>query len=334
VSGDLRPTRRAHWGRRGREALLTAGAILGVLCLGWAIAMSVFGVTPLVFSSGSMAPEIATGDLAFARSVSATELRPGDVVSIEGESGTRVTHRIVEVERGGGRTVVTLKGDANASPDTDTHAVTQADRVFAHVPKAGYVVSAVAGPTGAFVGGVLVAVILLAAFWPGSARPRGGRRRAEIVAAGLVLVAVGASSHMPPAASTQASFTDAPKLSTGSLATHTVQPPDSTSCSASLLTATVQWPSKDPRYDYEAVLHRVSTGDVVSTRQITGSSVSTTYSGLTSFGLFVGAGTVDFQVEIRSKLATATTWESATVRSYGNLRVFALLFGATVSCTT
>ena len=91
---------------------------------------------------------------------------------------------------------------------------------------------------------------------------------------------------------------------------------------------------KDPRYDYEAVLRRVSTGNVVSTRQITGNSISTTYSGLLDFGLVVGAGTVDFTVEIRSKLATATSWESATTRNYGNIRVLAIVIGATASCTT
>jgi signal peptidase I len=305
-----------------------------VLCLGWAIAMSVFGITPLVFSSGSMAPEIATGDLGFARSVPADDLRRGDVVSVAGESGVRVTHRIVAVDRTGNRSLLTLQGDANASPDTGTYAVTKADRVFTHVPKAGYVVSAVASPTGLFVGGLLVAMALLAAFGPGSARPRGGRRRADVVAVGLVLVALGASSQVPPVQTTQASFTDDPSLTTASFATHTVQRPDSVTCSAALLSATVTWPSKDPRYDYEAVLRRVSTGVVVSTRQITGAAVSTTYSGLTSFGLVVGAGTVDFQVEIRSKLATATSWESSAVRTYGNLRVFAIVIGATVSCTT
>jgi hypothetical protein len=81
-----------------------------VLCLGWAIATSVFGITPLVFSSGSMAPEIATDDLAFARSVPAGDLRRDDVVSIASTSGVRVTHRLVAVERGGDRTVLTLKG--------------------------------------------------------------------------------------------------------------------------------------------------------------------------------------------------------------------------------
>ena len=334
MSSDATPTRRGRWSRRVRETLLTVGAVLGVLCLGWAIAMSVFGITPLVFSSGSMAPEIATGDLAFARSVPAADLRRDDVVSIASTSGVRVTHRIVAVERAGDRTVLTLKGDANASPDARTYPVTEADRVFAHLPKGGYVVSAIASPTGIFVGGLLVAVALFVAFGPGSGRPRGGRRRADAVTAGLVLVALGATTQVSPVQTTQASFTDDASLTTGSFAAHTVLPPASASCSSALLTATISWPN-DVRYDYEVVLRRVSNGAVVSTRQITGAASSTTYVGLASFGLVVGLGpAVTFQVEIRSKLVDATSWQSSTVRTYSNISVLAIVVGSLVSCTT
>ena len=76
----------------------------------------------------------------------------------------------------------------------------------------------------------------------------------------------------------------------------------------------------------------MSTGAVVSTRQITGAGLSTTYVGLTDFLLSTGLGNVDFQVEIRSKLATATSWLSSTVRTYSNIRVS--LVGLIPSCTT
>ena len=336
MSSDAPPTRRGRWSRRVRETLLTVGAVIGVLCLGWAIAMIVFGITPLVFTSGSMAPEISTGDLALARSVPASDLRRGDVVSVAGESGVRVTHRIVTVERSGDRTVLTLKGESNSSPDTDTYAVTAADRVFTSVPKAGYVVSAIASPTGVFVGGLLVALALFAAFGPGSGRPRGGRRRSDAVAAGLVLVALGASTQLAPMQVTQASFTDDASLTTGSFAAHTVLPPDSASCSTGFLTVTVAWPSKDSRYDYEVVLRRMTApSGIVSTKLVTGSAVSQTYVGLSDFGLSLGVSDVLFRVEIRSKLASATSWASATVQTYANIRVIQILFlPVAMSCTT
>lgn len=332
MSGAALATRRPRWRVPVREMVLTIGAVLGVLCLGWALTMSAFGITPLVFTSGSMSPAIATGDLAFVRSVPADQLRRGDVVSVTGDTGVRVTHRITAVERSGDRFSLTLKGDANASPDAAVYDVTGADRVIAHVPKGGYVLSAIASPAGVAVGTLLVACALLAAFGPGSGRPRGGRRRA-VAPVVLALVALGAGWQAPPTHSTLAAFTDDASLTTGSFATHTVLPPDSASCSDTLLSATVSWPSKDPRYDYEVVLRRVSTNAVVSTRQITGAGLSTTYVGLTDFLLTSGlSGTVDFRVEIRSKLATATSWQSSTVRTYGNIRV--ALLGLVPSCTT
>lgn len=327
-------SRRARWGHRARELLLTVGAMLGVLCLVWAAGVVAFGVKPLVLTSGSMQPAIATGDLALARSVPANVVNAGDVVSVTGATGTRVTHRVVDAIGAGERRALTLKGDANRTTDLGTYDVDKVDRVFATVPRGGYVIAAAGSPVGVLAGSMLVAGLLLLAFPPGGAKPRGGRRRADLTAAVLVITALGAGTHMVPVQTTTAAFTDDPSLTTGSFAAHTVLRPDSVSCSSALLSATVSWPSKDPRYDYEAVLRRVSTGAVVSTRQITGASTSTTYSGLLDFGLVVGAGTVDFQVEIRSKLASASSWQSSSVRTYGNIRVLAIVIGATASCTT
>ena len=167
-------------------------------------------------------------------------------------------------------------------------------------------------------------------------RGRWIRLRGDAVAAGLVLVALGFSTQIPPVQTTLASFTDNPSLTTGSFSAHTVLPPDSASCGTGFLTATVTWPSKDSRYDYEVVLRRMTApSGIVSTKQVTGSAVSQTYLGLADFGLTLGISDVQFQVEIRSKLATATSWTSATVRTYTNIRVVQILFlPVAMSCTT
>ena len=59
-------SRRARWGHRAREPSCSpSAAMLGVLCLVWAAGVvAPFGVKPLVLTSGSMQPAIATGDLA------------------------------------------------------------------------------------------------------------------------------------------------------------------------------------------------------------------------------------------------------------------------------
>ena len=53
--------------RTAREVLLTSGAVIGALCILLPLGALVFGVTPLVFRSGSMSPAIETGALGLAR---------------------------------------------------------------------------------------------------------------------------------------------------------------------------------------------------------------------------------------------------------------------------
>jgi signal peptidase I len=322
--------------RWSREVALTIGAVLGTLCIVLAVVGAVYDVKPLIFRSGSMAPTIPAGGLALAKPVPVAELKVGDIVSVRSH-GTRITHRIQAIEGHGTIAALTLKGDANRIHDAEAYRVRSADRVFLHLPYAGYVVSYMTGPAGLLVTGMLVGLLL----WlvvrpsrgPGPTTPRGGGRRRAGAACVLVMAAVLAPMSMRPVP-TWATFSDQGTVTSGSLAAHTVVRPATIGCSSSLLSATITWANEDPRYDYEVVLRRVSNGNVVSTRQITGASVSTTYAGLTDFGLVVGAGTVDFQVEVRSKLATATSWVSSDVRTYSAIRVLAILVGATASCTT
>jgi predicted ribosomally synthesized peptide with SipW-like signal peptide len=132
---------------------------------------------------------------------------------------------------------------------------------------------------------------------------------------------------------TLAYFSDSPTAESGTITGHTVAPPASATCSSSVLNATVTWPA-DTRYDYEVVLRKVSNSTIVSTTQVTGTTSSIQYSGLSAFGVVVGAGQIDFNVEIRSKLATTLSWVSSTVHTYASIRVLAILIGGTVSCTT
>ena len=89
-------TELAGWRHRAVETVLTLGAVLGVLCVTWAVCAIAFGLTPLVLVSGSMSPAIEVGDLAVARAVPAERVVEGDVVSVRSPEGVRVTHRVVE----------------------------------------------------------------------------------------------------------------------------------------------------------------------------------------------------------------------------------------------
>ena len=168
-----------------REALLTGGAMLGVLCILATVAGYGFGITPLVFRSGSMSPAIHTGDLAVARTVDASSLEAGDIVSVLDAEGQRVTHRVRSVSGKGDTRQLLLQGDANPVPDAEVYTVAQAQRVLFDIPKAGYVVEAASGQRGVFVLGAYVTAMLVLA---SRRRPpdegegprrRGGARKAE-----------------------------------------------------------------------------------------------------------------------------------------------------------
>lgn len=165
----------ARAGRRHRirELVLNVGAVVGLTCILIASVSLLLGVTPLVFRSGSMSPEIPTGSLALARSVPSSEIEIGDVVSVDNQPGVRITHRVVGLDSAPGEHGVraTLQGDANPVPDVSPYVFDQADRVFFHVPGLGYAVSWLTSPVAIFLGGALVgAVLVLAAGYGPSPR--------------------------------------------------------------------------------------------------------------------------------------------------------------------
>lgn len=193
--------------RIARELVLWTGGVLGALCLLSLLAGWLLNVTPLVFQSGSMSPSYDAGALGIARQVPASELRVGDVVSVESAQGGRVTHRVVAITGAeNGHALLRLQGDTNPAPDTETYAVRTADRVAFGVPKAGYVLSAASTPAGLLLGGLLVVGAIFLGFRPQGPRadaPAGpsGRRHAAVaigaVSALTIGGAIGASGLAP-----------------------------------------------------------------------------------------------------------------------------------------
>lgn len=108
------------------NGVLTVVALIGVLSiLVWG-ATAAGLVQPLIVISGSMEPEIMTGDLLVATPLPVEELAVGDVVSLNSEvTGDIITHRIIEiVPAGAGTYDVRMRGDANEVPDGETYRVT------------------------------------------------------------------------------------------------------------------------------------------------------------------------------------------------------------------
>jgi len=141
-------------------ALLTLAAGL-VLALD--VAPRVLPYRAYAILGGSMEPTIPFGSEVVLRPVRADQLRIGDIITFRkpGDSVEFVTHRIVRVERSGGRRYFLTKGDANALPDAWRVPATGTGWRYAFtVPFLGYVSAALDMLAVRLVALVLVAVLV------------------------------------------------------------------------------------------------------------------------------------------------------------------------------
>jgi signal peptidase len=69
--------------------------------------------------TGSMKPTIRPGALVLVHRVPLRDIRPGDIVTYRNPVNSKqtITHRVTKLEKMNGVTMVTVKGDANATPD-------------------------------------------------------------------------------------------------------------------------------------------------------------------------------------------------------------------------
>lgn len=171
---EVRPRRRGRRNRDGlalriwipvRSVLLTVAATLGVVSIVAFALLMFFGLKPQIVISGSMEPTIPTGSLAFARSVDARTVHERDVVTVPRNFGDGlVTHRVIRIEKAeDGTTLLTLRGDANATADPQPYAVNTAGLVVFHIPYLGFVARVLQTGYG-LVGLALVGLCFVAAF--------------------------------------------------------------------------------------------------------------------------------------------------------------------------
>ncbi|PAY24309.1 signal peptidase I [Dietzia natronolimnaea] len=150
------------------DGVLTALAVFGVICIIATIAAFALNISLIMFKTGSMSPTIPTGSLAVVRQIPASDIRVGDVTTVaRGDGQLPVTHRVVSTMPVGGEVYsITMKGDANDSPDSQPYEVTEVKRVLWHAPGLAYAVAAIGQPT--HMAGITVAASLLVvwAFWP------------------------------------------------------------------------------------------------------------------------------------------------------------------------
>ncbi|GAA3567204.1 hypothetical protein GCM10022197_24140 [Microlunatus spumicola] len=317
-----------------RELALTLGALAGVLCLLVTIAASAWQLTPLVFRSGSMGPDIPVGSLGVARRVPAGAVVPGDVVSVDDAAGARVTHRVVQVTPAGGDgpTLLRLRGDANPVEDAQPYPVREVDRLLWSAPRLGYAVAWLSSRPATFLGGLLVGVAVAWAFGlrpptgarrarrdgPGAGTTGGAPRRALLVrrstaaVAGAVVLSTSVGVD-----SASAAFTDTAPATSGTFTAYQVPTPPTLGCSTGLGTITFSWAAQTGPLTLNLAVSGRTSNVALAAGQ-------TSYT-LTSSLLGTGGGTATLQ---RSEAFTSTTWTAL-----GNTRNITMVLGLLTSCS-
>lgn len=341
-----------------RGPALTTGAVLGVLCLLVAVSGPLLGIRPLVVLSGSMGPAMPAGSLLVVRTVPAATVGTGDVVSVETSGGSRVTHRVVELQRlGDGTSSLVLRGDANPTSDPEPYVVGEVDEVVATVPVLGRVVHFLGTTPGIVVLVVcLLGLLVLGRGGGGGAsgrrrrarHPR-ARRRRTVSATGAV---VGLGALVATALPTLALFTDAAAVSSGNVVSGVATSPTAaaTPCSASnpflgTNSVTLRWNGVAPgatsvpvaNHEYRLTL---SSGGSTSTTTQTHSGgsgalqsvtyIASTLGSLLSLNLGSLLFSQDFTLVVRSRIV-GTSWTSASASTF-TFSVSSGLTGNQFSC--
>lgn len=153
-------------------------AVFGVMCIALTVLAFVGNYTIIMFKTGSMDPTIPQGSIAVVHEIPATEVKVGDVITVDRGIGLKpITHRAIAVKQlGGGEALIEMQGDANPNPDPEPYRVSQVRKVVWHAPGLAKQIVWLSNPyvLGAITLGA--ALLVLWAFWPKSTT---GRRRDE-----------------------------------------------------------------------------------------------------------------------------------------------------------
>jgi len=90
-------------------AIATLITVLIIIIACFLFIPRIFGYTPYIVMSGSMAPTISVGSVVYIDNKD-TDVEVGDIIAFEGDSGAMVTHRVYATNPDG---TYATKGDAN-----------------------------------------------------------------------------------------------------------------------------------------------------------------------------------------------------------------------------
>ena len=157
-------------GRAVGRILVAAVVIAGLAGFAMAV-LPLIGWQSVVLATGSMAPSLPTGSLVIERVVPASELAVGDIVTLTREGKPPITHRIIDIAPSAGvlpSRELTLKGDANDEADPRPYVVTSAGILVAGFPWGGQAIDFLRTPLALGIITVIIAALVLRAWWPQS----------------------------------------------------------------------------------------------------------------------------------------------------------------------
>ena len=156
-----------------KKAIDIIFSVIMVLVLIFAILLvgvRLFGLKPYTVISGSMEPEYPVGSLIYVKKAKPAELKVNDPITYVMDSGTVVTHRIIEIlPDEDDPTVIRYrtKGDANEDADgTPVHMNNVLGKPVFKIPLIGYVAYFVQNPPGSIIAVSALVLIILLAFLP------------------------------------------------------------------------------------------------------------------------------------------------------------------------
>lgn len=132
------------------------------------------GYKPFIVLSGSMEPEIMTGDMVLVKNTDAENFQEGDVIAFKSGEAV-VTHRIIEVKTENGEVSYVTQGDANDSPDQTSVKPADVEGIYKNrIPGAGNVAMFMQTTTGMIL--FVVCPLLLFILWDIIRRRLQGRK--------------------------------------------------------------------------------------------------------------------------------------------------------------
>lgn len=150
------------------DAVLSLAAFGGFVCVLLVIAAFAFNVSLIMFKTGSMSPTIPAGSLSLVQEIPATEIKVGDVVTVDRPAALPITHRVTSVADGPSHAerIITMKGDANEAEDPFPYTVDTVRIVLASAPNLAYGIVWLSNPWVMAVLTLGASGLVTWAFWP------------------------------------------------------------------------------------------------------------------------------------------------------------------------